>query len=128
MAICWRGEWKSQPIINITRLLSSEPCSITFSKSTLSRGADEVIQSINMLPMPRPTVFDSDLSNLSVRERPEKSQVSPGQRLRLLAYPVRDQEVEGLTPFAPTTFCFPKDYRLRFRGWLNAADFFQPTR
>ena len=47
MAICWKREWKSQPIINITRLLSSEPWSITFAKSTRSRGADDVIQSIN---------------------------------------------------------------------------------
>ena len=61
-AICSTREWKSQPIINITRLLSSEPCSITFAKSTRSREADEVIQSINALPILRPTVFDSDLS------------------------------------------------------------------
>jgi hypothetical protein len=38
MAICWKREWKSQPIINITRLLSSEPWSITVAKSTRLRG------------------------------------------------------------------------------------------
>jgi hypothetical protein len=30
--------------------------------------------------------------------------VTPGQRLRLLAYLVRDQEVDGSNPFAPTIF------------------------
>jgi len=32
------------PIINIARLLSSEPWSLTFTKSTRSRGADGIIQ------------------------------------------------------------------------------------
>src|SRR5689334_11389955 len=49
MAICWKREWKSQPIINITRLLSSEPWSITFAKSTRSMGADDLIQSVSRI-------------------------------------------------------------------------------
>jgi hypothetical protein len=33
--------------------------------------------------------------------------VTPGQRLRCFLFLVRDQEVDGSNPFAPTTFFFP---------------------
>jgi hypothetical protein len=47
MAICWKREWKSQPIMNILGSFPPSLWSITVAKSTRSRGADDVIQSIN---------------------------------------------------------------------------------
>ncbi len=44
------------------------------------------------------------LFNLSNRERPEKQQVTPRQRLRLIWLLVRDQEVDGSNLLAPTSF------------------------
>jgi len=52
----------------------------------------------------------TDLSDLSIRERSENQYVTPGQRLKLIYFLVRDQEVDGSNPFAPTIIscCFMK--------------------